>query len=284
MEQYYEIAGLRLKLTCPDALLSEGDGVLKLFRTQPGQWEHHVTFSVVDTLPQPEGEPVHTEAARWIYRRGETQIRYEGALQRSLEGAYLRLERTGRETLAQVKKSAIPYGITSKLLLIALEAEHLIAASGGIMLHAAWIEYKGKAIVFTAPSGTGKSTQAQLWQEHRGAFQRNGDRAAIYPMKETVEVRGIPFCGSSGITYNTTVPLAAVVYLSQSPTTVITPLRGVAAFRALWEGCSVNVWNDGDLAQCTQTLTEIVTRVPVFHLACTPDETAVIALEKEGIL
>jgi hypothetical protein len=96
-----------------------------------------------------------------------------------------------------------------------------------------------------------------------------------------VVVRGIPFCGSSGVCENESFPLEAIVYLSQAPKTEILPLRGVQAFRRVWEGCSVNVWNVEDVSTCTDAVLDVVQRVPVFHLACTPDETAVEALERE---
>jgi hypothetical protein len=78
-------------------------------------------------------------------------------------------------------------------------------------------------------------------------------------------------------------PLAAVVCLSQAPENRITRLRGVRAFRPLWEGCSLDLWNQADIALGTQAVVDTVSTVPVFHLACTPDEQAVQTLEKEGI-
>lgn len=139
-------------------------------------------------------------------------------------------------------------------------------------------------MLFTAPSGTGKSTQAQLWCDHRGAELINGDRIAV----GNGMIYGIPFCGSSTVAKNVTLPLAAVVYLSQAPTNTITRLRGVAAFRKLWEGCSVNVWDEEDMDRCSRAVMDTVAAVPVLHLACTPDERAVAlleqALKEEGVL
>ena len=41
-----------------------------------------------------------------------------------------------------------------------------ITRFGGIMLHASCVEYEGKAYLYTARSGTGKSTHTHLWQKH----------------------------------------------------------------------------------------------------------------------
>ena len=94
-------------------------------------------------------------------------------------------------------------------------------------------------------------------------------------------VRGVPFSGSSGICENVTLPLQAIVCLSQARETTIAPLTGIRAFRNIWEGCSVNLWNSVDVANATQTLLEIIRQVPVYQLSCTPDESAVLALEEK---
>jgi hypothetical protein len=161
-----------------------------------------------------------------------------------------------------------------------MEAEHKIVRKGGFLLHAAYIRHGEGAILFTAPSGTGKSTQAELWRSLRGAELINGDRAAVYSRENGVWVMGVPFSGSSGVAKNVSLPLKAIVYLAQSPLTSITSLSGFRAFRRLWEGCSVNVWNLDDVNTCTQNVMNAIGVVPVFYLACTPDESAVIALEK----
>jgi hypothetical protein len=76
-------------------------------------------------------------------------------------------------------------------------------------------------------------------------------------------------------------PIAAIVYLSQAPESRICRLTGTAAFRRLWEGCSINVWDPDDMERCTDAVSGTVASVPVYHLACTPDESAVLALAKE---
>ena len=153
--------------------------------------------------------------------------------------------------------------------------------AGGCILHASYIAWKDKAILFTAPSGTGKSTQAALWQTLQGAEVINGDRAVIRMDAGVPVACGLPYAGSSGICKNRTLPLAAIVYLSQAPETELHTLTGYRAFRRIWEGFSLNVWNRQDLLTGTEIVDEIIRKVPVFHLACTPDESAVTILEQE---
>lgn len=276
MQRIYDIAGVRLRVVMPDGSLCPGEDILEAFSVS-GSSDHTVEFCLVDQVSEPEGELVYRDAGRQIFRFGDRQLRYDGAVAQSLEGAYLRIDREGCRSFVQLKRSAAPHGITSKLIMDAMEAEHLLCRSGGFLLHASVVQVGGKAILFTAPSGTGKSTQAALWQKHAGAQTVNGDRAAV----RGGTVWGVPFCGSSRQARRSVLPIAAIVYLTQAPQTTLRRLTGAAAFRRLWEGCSVNVWDAEDMESCTDAVTGTLAAVPVYHLACTPDETAVRVLQKE---
>lgn len=195
------------------------------------------------------------------------------------EGAHTQIRRQGTETRVQVLRSEVPDRIKPRLVLNTLEAEHHIVRRGGFLLHNSFIRVDDKAILFTAPSGTGKSTQAELWRKYRGEEVINGDRAAVRVEGEKVMAYGIPYCGTSGICGQAKLPVAAIVYLSQGPENRIEPLRGLQAFKRMWEGCSVQLWEEADVARCSQTVTEAIQRANVVHLTCTPEEEAVRALE-----
>ena len=51
------------------------------------------------------------------------------------------------------------------------------------------------------------------------------------------------------------------------------------AFRRVWEGCTVNTWEREDVEKATRTVSEVVSRVPVYHLLCTPDVRAAEVLK-----
>lgn len=276
MERYYHIAGLGFRVTGREEEFYQNDRVLSPFRTEVPQWDLAVQMEIVEHLPSPEGEMIFSDGGRVVYRNGQTQLSYNGDCP---EHASMCICRRGSETLAQVMRSSIPNRLVSKLALTAMELEHRIVEARGFLLHASYVRHGDGAILFTAPSGTGKSTQAELWCRLRDAELINGDRVAVMQTSDGFLAWGVPYSGSSGVSKNVTLPVKAIVYLSQAKTTTIQPLRGVRAFRHLWEGCCANVWNREDVEHCTQTVSNAVQRVPVFHLACTPDESAVRALE-----
>lgn len=152
---------------------------------------------------------------------------------------------------------------------------------GGIILHAAYIVHQGRAVLFSGPSGMGKTTQARLWERYRGADIINGDRALIRRGPDgTFWAHGICYSGTSGICRNVSAPLAAVVLLSQGPESRTEPLGGLNAFRALLPRVSYHTWAAEEAKNVTDILSALLSEKPAFHLACRPDESAVESLEK----
>ncbi|MBQ9761556.1 MAG: hypothetical protein IJV82_00580 [Oscillospiraceae bacterium] len=276
MERIYDIAGVRFRILFDGLQIGTENALLENFRTYGGH-DHTIKIEAVTALAEPQGKLLYRDVRQWVFGNGPLRIRYVGAMANEIDGAYLRIWRDGAKSLVQVKKDAMPLGLTSKILMIAMELEHQITRSGGAFLHAASILHQGKAILFTAPSGVGKSTQAALWCENRGAKLLNGDRAVV----RGGVVCGVPLCGSSHVAENMTAPIEAIVYLTQAPENKLTRLTGAKAFQKIWEGCSLETWEREDMALGVEAVSRIVNTVPVYHLACTPDLRAVELLENE---
>lgn len=281
MQNHYQFAGVELTLEIPDDQDYRDRETLAAFRTERVSHPHVFRIEVAEKIPEPEGKCVLNHPKMLVFEKEGKQLRYIGDVGNGWQQAYAQVENCGRQHVVTLLKEHSACGIKSKPILNALGSEHLVLEAGGCVLHASYIEWMGKAILFTAPSGTGKSTQANLWQQLRNATIINGDRAVIRMEAGSPVACGLPYAGSSGICRNRTLPLAAIVYLSQAPESTINRLKGIRAFRRIWEGCSVNAWDKQDLSVASEIVSEIIKRVPVFTLACTPDESAVNALEKE---
>ncbi len=281
MELFFDIGGSVLRLTAPEGAVALTGGVLEPFVVEKAPWDFWMDLAVVDALPGPAGNVVFHSPERRVYADGDAFITYIGSTKDSWNGAFLRIERRGNTSIVQAKGAAFDRPIQSKTILWALEAEHLAVEGGGFLFHSSFISHQGEAILFTAPSGTGKSTQAELWRSLRGAQIINGDRSVIRRTENGFVACGTPFCGSSHISGRARLPLRAIVFLSQAPETTIARLTGLRAFRAIWEGCSVHTWNRSEVDRCTQIITDLIAQVPVYHLACRPDVSAVAALETE---
>ena len=281
MEKYYRFAGIELAVCVDEDRMYDDDLQLTNFRTDHATSPHRYRVTVADRLPAHQGPELAVLPGVRIYGSEGGYVRYTGPENRGLEDAYSCAEHRGKEHHVTLRKDQVPGMVSARLVLNNLDVEHLVADAGGVILHASCISWRGKMIVFTAPSGTGKSTQAELWKIHRGADILNGDRAVLMTQDMRVCASGLPFSGSSPYCENRTEPLAAVVYLRQAPVTSIRQLRGREAFLRVWEGCCVNNWNRQDVDNAIGLVEKLLQQVPVFELACTPDESAVTALEAQ---
>lgn len=281
MEKHYRFAGIDLTVRLEDSLMYQDERQLGAFRRETAENAHVYEVSVVPALEIPEGKPLASLPGACIYGVDGGYVRCHGAGAGKPENAYMCSEHRRNRHRIFLKEEMVSGRVSARLVLNGLDVEHLVSSSGGVILHASYIGCQGKAILFTAPSETGKSTQAELWKTHRGANIINGDRTALILEEGTVSAAGLPFAGSSGYCENRTLPLGAVVYLKQAPRTSIRPLTGREAFRRVWEGCCVNSWNRSDVESAVSMVERILGQVPVYELACTPDESAVKALEAQ---
>lgn len=94
-----------------------------------------------------------------------------------------------------------------------------------IAIHSVSILYRDKAWLFSAPSGTGKSTHANLWKDYLQIPTINGDLNLLAFENNTPVIHGIPWCGTSE-TYDTnTYSLGGIILLRQAPTDRIAELN-----------------------------------------------------------
>lgn len=157
--------------------------------------------------------------------------------------------------------------------------ESLMLAHDRAIFHAATIAVDGRAILFTAPSGTGKSTQAELWHRYRGAEVVNGDKILLHQQNGVQLACGLPYAGTSGISKNRTLPIGAIVVLSQGKVNQLRAVPPVEATKTMLSQICLQTWHAQDISNALDIVQRVITHVPIYHLACLPDESAVQCLE-----
>lgn len=162
------------------------------------------------------------------------------------------------------------------LLMKLLDLPTLFMNKGAIFLHASFVAYQGKAILFTAPKQTGKSTQADLWQRYLEAEVINGDRVLLRKKDQTWYACGSPYCGTSQICRAGEYPVAALVILRQGEENELRMARPREATAALLDGCTFDPLNQTE--QVLDTALELQKCLPVYHFSCLPHESAVYCL------
>ena len=144
------------------------------------------------------------------------------------------------------------------------------------LFHSSVVSHEGKAYMFLGPSGTGKSTHSQLWLSYiEGTELVNDDNPVVRILDDgTISVFGSPWSGKTPCYRNVSYPLGAIVSLSQAPENRIRRLRPIEAYADLLDAISGKRW-DRQLAEgLHETENLLITRVPIWHLDCLPDEAA----------
>ena len=142
------------------------------------------------------------------------------------------------------------------------------------VFHGAAIEYGGEAYLFTAPSGTGKTTHINLWKKNLGNKVDiiNGDKPIIrIEGKQTVY--GTPWAGKEALQRNASAPLKAICILKQGKTNIITRLSKSDAIGHLMR--QVYMPHDATaLSKTLELLGTMIEKTPVYILQCNISDEA----------
>ena len=169
--------------------------------------------------------------------------------------------------------------------LLRLIPMHMILQHYGItFFHASQIALGDKGVLFTAPSGTGKTTQAHLWETHCSAKILCNDRTLV----RAGRTYSYPLDGSEPVALNETKTLAAIIVLGQAKENQIVRLRPGAAVSALMPQLIIDAWSSEVRETAISQLLTLIRKIPVYRFLCKPDFTAVECLKqtlmKEGVI
>lgn len=271
MKTYFQTGRFRFAIECPPCVGWQPEFGQFTVAGEDGC----ITYQVipVEQLPVPQGVCILRRQDVEIWRQEQEELRFYRLS--GLSGYYA--VKNGFQIL--ILESHIPLLNNNRLLFSLLGLEQQILDAGGLLLHCSFIEYQGQAILFTGPSGIGKSTQADLWAAHRGAKVVNGDRALLCRTENGWEANGWPFSGSSPFCENVHAPVKAIVYLEQHGEDTIRRCSYQEAVRKLFSEVTVNRWNPEFTNKALDLMEDLAQSVPFYHLRCTKSEKAVRCLE-----
>lgn len=147
----------------------------------------------------------------------------------------------------------------------------------GFLLHSSAVVVDGRAYLFSAPCGTGKSTHTKLWLEVFGdrAYILNDDKPALRLEDGTWYAYGTPWSGKHDISTNTRVPVAGICFLQRGLENTIRPFGGSKAVFALLEQTARPP--ETELReQLMDLMQKLMENVPVWRLECNMDPSAAI--------
>lgn len=162
---------------------------------------------------------------------------------------------------------AAPVEVCESLCIYRAIAEQL-PTFDRFVFHGAAVEYGGNAYLFTAPSGTGKTTHINLWRKYLGDKVGiiNGDKPIVKVAQASI-VYGTPWAGKEGLHRNVSAPLKAICILKQAKTNRISLLHAKEAVNHLMRQVYLP-HNTISLSKTLQLLGEVLEKTPVYLLEC----------------
>lgn len=151
----------------------------------------------------------------------------------------------------------------------------------GIRLHSSAVVVDGRAYLFSATSGTGKSTHTGLWLELFGdkAYIINDDKPAVRLRDGVWYAYGTPWSGKHDISVNKGVPIAGIAVIERAEQNKIEPFKGIEATKILLSQINRPKATEA-CNRFLELLDKLLTTVPIWRLSCNMEpEAAKIAYE-----
>lgn len=149
-----------------------------------------------------------------------------------------------------------------------------LISHAGFLLHASAVVYENKAYLFSAPSGTGKSTHTSLWlKEFPGAEILNDDKPAIRIFDDGIYVYGTPWSGKTDQSINRKVPLQGIAFLKRGEENSIAEMPSINALANLLNQ-TIRPGQKEYANALLDLINQIIKRVPIYQLSCNMDPSA----------
>lgn len=274
-----DVAGLRIRMEMEQPLHIEES--FHPFLTEGGDPDFRALYRQVDALPRIPETVLHEGNCYRVHPDGK------GGYLRTFFDAlrddtpYAVAQYDGGVIRVDYLEKGVQYMEEMQGSFFHLGFEELLIRKERLCFHAACVDTPMGGILFSGPSGIGKSTQAGLWCRYRDARQINGDRPILSKDGEGWRAWGSPYAGSSRCHVNESCGVSAIVMLKQAKECSLRRLGSGEAFRAVWSGLTMHSWDEGFVEKISDLALELIGTVPVFEFACTPDEAAVEYLQQE---
>lgn len=177
---------------------------------------------------------------------------------------------------AAVREHADPYLET---LAVYRKLAQLLVQDDILLMHGAVVAVDGQAYLFTAKSGTGKTTHTRLWMRQFGdrAVMVNGGKPLLHITSEGVTVYGTPWDGKEHLSTNTSCPLKALCILTRSETNHIERISKKEALPMLCQQ-SYRPCSPIGAQKMLALVDRLGSSVPLYRLGCNMEpEAALVA-------
>lgn len=138
-----------------------------------------------------------------------------------------------------------------------------------VLFHGSVIAVDGQGYLFTAKSGTGKSTHTGLWRELLGsrAVMVNDDKPLLKITEKGVFAYGTPWDGKHRLSTNISVPLKAICVLTRDTDNHIAEIQPKEAYQMLLQQ-AYRPMDRGAMIQSLKLIDEMMKMTKFYRLGC----------------
>ena len=150
-----------------------------------------------------------------------------------------------------------------------------------LLFHGSVVSVDGRGYLFTAKSGTGKSTHTRLWREYFGsrAVMINDDKPLLRITKDGVRVYGSPWDGKHRLNTNTSVPLHSICILSRDKVNHIELVSKREVYPLIVQQTNRSLIPT-NMPITLRLIDELLKHIPIYKLGCNQEiEAAKVAYE-----
>lgn len=218
------------------------------YKVTPTEEEQQQYRALMQEAALDPDQPLQVTAAEIDYEKGPEDGMYEEAPEKYLESLAIYRKLTG-----------------------------LLLCRNVLLFHCSALEMDGRAYLFTAPSGTGKSTHARLWRQVFGDRVKmiNDDKPLLRLQADgSWRVYGTPYGGKDNLQNNISQTIGGIVLLERGTENKIEPVNVRDAYPRLL----AQTYHDKQQPQAllrTMDLVGSLAKLPVYRLQCNISEQAV---------
>ena len=230
------------------------------------------TYKIADTVIEirsvHKGIHIYCQDYRWD---GPAEV----VIETTAEEIDFEQEKSDRENALEGKKPEVFTKPYLETLAVYRKLADALMERDIFLFHGSAIAVDGRAVLFTAKSGTGKSTHTKLWREAFGdrAVMINDDKPLLKVNDTDVQVCGTPWDGKHRISTNCIVPLDAICILERGEKNEIEQISPKEALPMLLQQSHRSA-DPAVVGRMMQVISKMSSRVRFYRLRCNMDPEA----------
>lgn len=269
------VAGIKIDFTYvyPDLF----DSLLEQYLIEDDLVDHTIQVTVSDGFDVPKGLKLQANYKNRFVYESKNHIHIVAYNEEGVCKQYIQHSKDYKHIIINLHSSdsksrliELEY-VLSGLLFVELALLH-----NRLAIHASAIEINHQGILFSASSGTGKSTHATHWMNVHDGTVINDDKPLVYLENNHFVVSGTPWCGKDLLQNNITIPLQAIVFLERG-NNIIQDLSTKDKILKLYKN-SIRPRNEHLIHNTSLTIEQLALQIPIIQYQATIDESSVEVL------